>query len=208
MEPQFPRPLPGFDIPPLVPQSIPPRNIPPYWERKHFLSFLIDHFDWKLGAEIGVADGGTSAHLLSKHPELHMIGVDARRVFFDHAGPDDFISWDHDALRQLAEFNLAPFKDRWAMFETLSVEAAERVPDASLDFVFIDADHSEGACRADIIAWLPKVRARGWLLGHDINWKGVRAAVDDLYPGYHIGPDVVWFRPVHPVVNWWWWLYV
>jgi predicted O-methyltransferase YrrM len=190
-------------IPPLVPQTISPAIVPSYWKRFHFLSFLVQRNDWRAGAEIGLAAGQTSRYLLAHNPDLHMIGVDSRMAFPGHAGPDDFEQWDHAWLNDATMQALAPYADRFVMFTKLSVDAAEGVPDASLDFVFIDADHSEAACRADIIAWLPKIRADGWITGHDISWPSVARAVDDMIPGYQIGPDVVWFRPVHPWSNWW-----
>lgn len=48
-----------------------------------------------------------------------------------------------------------------------STAAAETFDNRSLDFVFIDADHSYEAVKADIAAWRPKVRPGGILCGHD-----------------------------------------
>ena len=62
-----------------------------------------------------------------------------------------------------------------------SVEAAPELEDGSLDFVFIDANHSYDAVKNDIIAWAPKVRSGGVLCGHDYNsFPGVQKAVDDF----------------------------
>ena len=195
-----------YRIPDLVPQSVSAIIVPPFWNRAQFLSFLVEHHGWTSGAEIGVAEGRTSAHLLACNPGLSMIAVDARQAWPD-TYPDSFEDWKHDELAALAEANLAPFKDRCAILTAPSVEAAKAVPDSSLDFVFIDADHSEAACRADILAWLPKLKPEAWITGHDISWPTVRKAVDDLIPAYQIGPDVVWFRPVHPFSNWARWLF-
>jgi predicted O-methyltransferase YrrM len=196
-----------MQIPEWVAPTLNPAFVPPYWTRGQFLSLLVAKHDWQRGAEIGLSNGETSAYLLQHHPRLHMIGVDARRAFPGHAGPDDFTEWDHAALRVQADKALAPYGERFRMIEKLSVDAAEEVADSSLDFVFIDADHSEAACRADILAWLPKIKPGGWITGHDISWPSVRAAVDDMIPRYQIGPDVTWFRPVHPASNWWRWLH-
>ena len=40
-------------------------------------------------------------------------------------------------------------------------------PDGSVDFCFIDADHTPKGVRRDMTAWWPKVRAGGLLGGHD-----------------------------------------
>jgi cephalosporin hydroxylase len=53
-----------------------------------------------------------------------------------------------------------------------SVAAATLFANGSLDFVFIDADHTCEAVRADIAAWRPKVKAGGILAGHDWNTYG------------------------------------
>ncbi len=85
------------------------------------------------------------------------------------------------------------FPGRAIVIKAKSVDAAAEVPDASLDFVFIDADHVEESVRADILAWRPKIRSGGVLAGHDINnCSGVRAAVDSLCPGWQAYKQEVW----------------
>jgi len=49
-----------------------------------------------------------------------------------------------------------------------------------VDAIFIDADHSEAAVRADIMAWFPIVKPGGILAGHDYDEEGVRNAVDSI----------------------------
>ena len=58
-----------------------------------------------------------------------------------------------------------------------SAQAANRYADGSLDFVFIDADHTADAVSRDLAAWWPKVRPGGFLGGHDIDESGVNLAV-------------------------------
>lgn len=66
-----------------------------------------------------------------------------------------------------------------------SQRAARLFGNATLEGVFLDASHDEAAVRADIVAWLPKVRPGGWLGGHDYDpvWPGVIAAVDGVFGG-------------------------
>lgn len=48
-----------------------------------------------------------------------------------------------------------------------SVDVASRFPDKSVDFIYLDADHSEESVYRDLVAWYPKLRSGGLLSGHD-----------------------------------------
>lgn len=82
-----------------------------------------------------------------------------------------------------------------------SVEAAHQINDGSMDFVFLDADHSYEGVRDDIAAWLPKVRKGGWIGGHDYandmpeyDFSGVKRAVDEAFPeGVELDDNFTWF---------------
>jgi len=65
-----------------------------------------------------------------------------------------------------------------------SAVAASRFSNRSLDFVFIDANHTYEHVVADIKAWKPKIKPGGMLAGHDYGEPcGVKQAVDELiYP--------------------------
>lgn len=58
-----------------------------------------------------------------------------------------------------------------------SAEAAGLHADGTVDFCFIDADHTEPGVRRDILAWLPKIKPGGILAGHDIDCLAVYTAV-------------------------------
>ena len=61
-----------------------------------------------------------------------------------------------------------------------SVSAASEFPDNHFDLIFIDADHSEEAVRADVSAWLPKLKDTGHMIGHDSAW--CFAATSKMFP--------------------------
>ena len=67
-----------------------------------------------------------------------------------------------------------------------SLAASRLVGDASIDWVHLDARHDYASVKADIQAWLPKVKRGGWLSGDDydeVKWPEVVKAVNDLLPG-------------------------
>jgi len=76
-----------------------------------------------------------------------------------------------------------------------SLTVVRAVEDHSLDLVFIDADHHYEAVKADIEAWEPKIKPKGWIGGHDYseNDPGVIAAVDERYGHPHALQGWCWF---------------
>lgn len=67
-----------------------------------------------------------------------------------------------------------------------SVSASRLFSDGSLEWVHLDARHDYASVKADIEAWLPKVKAGGWLSGDDYDeqkWPEVVKAVNELLPG-------------------------
>ena len=73
-----------------------------------------------------------------------------------------------------------------------SIDAASLYKDLSLDFVFIDGDHTYAGVRADIAAWLPKIKNGGIIAGHDYDNNSHRStvlAVDTALPLSQINRD-------------------
>jgi hypothetical protein len=137
-------------------------------------------------------------YLLMKCPRLTMIGVDLWEPQPGNTGPENYTNWPHRRYEQVVREEAKRFGDRAIILKTTTHEASLVVPDESLDFAYIDADHAEAAVRRDIHDWWPKVKPTGWIAGHDINWPGVRKAVEELVPGYILGPNDVWARAKMP----------
>lgn len=140
--------------------------------RNKFLGILngsIDGFKM-VGAEVGVWKGHTSAMLLRELPTLTLYCVDPWEIGGDHVSmptttPEMFAKSKNEFLLSTDEF-----ADRRVILPMTSIEASKRVPDGSLDFVFIDGDHTYESAKRDIELWYPKVRPGGLVSGHDYFW--------------------------------------
>lgn len=165
--------------------------------RWHVIGDLVSRFRLRVGAEIGTAEGRFADALLASCPHLCLWAVD------DFA--PGYVTWRgagyewtaQDQARNRAAFDAVALrhKPRLTLLEKRSLEAAAWLEPASLDFVFIDADHSYQAVRDDIAAWRTRLKPGGWLCGHDYDprkFPGVVAAVDDAFPNAQKGMDFVW----------------
>jgi hypothetical protein len=96
----------------------------------------------------------------------------------------------NNSLYQHFVENMKPVEGYYNPVIAPSVEAAKLYPNASLDFVFLDAAHDYDNFRSDVIAWLPKVKPGGWIGGHDYTWnEGIRRACNEMLPGHYHDPS-------------------
>lgn len=123
------------------------------------------------GAEIGVWKGAYSALFCEQVPQMHLLCVDPWESYpawldtkntLPVAQATAFMARAYEEARQ----RLKPFR-HCTIDRAFSLDAATRVPDRSLDFVYIDANHVADAVRDDLEAWIPKVRPGGIIAGHD-----------------------------------------
>jgi hypothetical protein len=133
-----------------------------------------------VGAEIGVKRGELSRVLLTVRPDLTLYMVDLwrhnpspeYRATRDNSARMARWRWPRLYLRVVNRF--AAYGSRAVMLRADSVEAAARIADASLDFVFIDDDHSFSGCSRSLAAWFPKVKPGGLFSGHDYQHLGLQ----------------------------------
>jgi len=162
------------------PKAVPQVGLRYCW-RYEWLTSLVEGCGWTLGAELGLRKGTTFLYLLKHCTELTLIGVDCWAEGLGHA--------EVDLAERMVREGAKPYGERAVIIKDWTVPAALQIDDASLDFIFVDADHSYESVTADLLAWMPKVRKGGWIIGHDINWPSVKQAADELVPDYFIGPD-------------------
>lgn len=69
-----------------------------------------------------------------------------------------------------------------------SADAASKIPDNHLDFIYIDGKHSYQAIHQDLSLYYPKMKKGGILAGHDFtgDWLEVVRAVMDFAESYNL----------------------
>ena len=171
-------------------------------KRWHVLSKLIKRHGLRKCAEIGVKAGRNMGEICRACPETEWIAVDPWiPTEYYSRWPDKSHAINEKKFDQMA----ARAKNKIRKVKAFSVDAAQDVQDASLDLVFIDGDHSYEGVRADIDAWLPKVKKGGFITGHGYDntnkygdaFKGVDRAVHETFgDDFEVDSDHVWIARV------------
>lgn len=152
--------------------------------RFELLRDFINDRGWRVGAELGLMRGQTFDFLLTHCPKLEVLyGVDVFQHMPDAPGEQPYRDVDHGANLEAVSKIVEKHGRRARLHVCTTEQAAKLVPDGSLDFVFIDADHSYEGVKQDIESWSPKVKKGGWITGHDYApyWRGVVRAVDEAF---------------------------
>lgn len=158
---------------------------------------ILDRLPQKaLGVEVGVWLGASAMHMARL---IRDSGKDVRFYAVDHFqgnySEPNHLRWadelkragtslEEECRRRIGEAGL---DDYVTLMPVPSVQASLRFPDRSLDFVYLDGDHTEEGVQADLEAWAPKVRVGGILAGDDYagtrlgDFPGVRAAVNRFF---------------------------
>jgi Methyltransferase domain len=145
-----------------------------------------------VGCEVGVWKGELSAALLRylRPKRLHLVDPwlfmpDKPKAIY--GGREATSQADMDAIYEqvLARFEDELRRGRVVIHRETSVGAAPAVADGSLDWVYVDGDHTYDGVRADLEAWAPKLKPSGLLTGDDYGsfgwWEGgVQRAVDEF----------------------------
>lgn len=116
---------------------------------------------FKVGAEIGVEKGELTEALCRSG--LKMYAIDPWLAYEDLKVVVS--QQTHDTFYEEAKKRLAPYD--CTIIRKTSMEAVKDFEDGSLDFVYIDANHSFKYIAEDICEWSKKVKKGGVISGHD-----------------------------------------
>ncbi len=144
----------------------------------------VEHFDSGIFIELGCYTGGSTIYLaqqiLEAKKDIVIYAVDTWQNIFEiegepYEGSQFPVFWD----------NVKKYKCERVIYPVMldSRKASLAFNNNSVDFVFVDADHSYECAKADITNWLPKIKEQGWIGGHDYNQE-VEKAVHDVFQDY------------------------
>lgn len=171
---------------------------------------LLEDREHKVGAEIGVFEGDNSISLIENLPGLmtlccvdpfkmypefkkslykqgKVFKADYKEVakkFKSRIQALDVIFVDNWREPCQPALDYEPDKRLVQAWKHFSIDVAPLYPDEFFDFVFIDGNHAYEFIKADIEAWLPKVKIGGMLAGHDWIHKpkyGIIRAVKEIF---------------------------
>jgi len=162
-------------------------------------------------AEIGVEKGNNAVDILKNFPNIETI-----LLVDNYKGRMD--KYKKTSLEKINALNPGD-TIKWYYLD--SSEASKLVEDSSLDFVYIDDDHSEVGAYRSMTSWWKKLKNGGMLCGHDYmiggRAQGVIAAVEkfrvafdvpvSIHSEYHSKDDgrTSWSeRMVTPFLSDWW----
>lgn len=141
------------------------------------LAQLFNELELYKGAEIGVADARFSTYLCERMPLIELYCIDPWEPYKGNKRGGG-VGQQHEnyaiAKEQLKDYNAT-------LIRKMSIDAIRDFEDSSLDFVYIDGNHTFDYVMIDLILWSAKVKSGGIIAGHDyyhFRWAGVVEAID------------------------------
>jgi predicted O-methyltransferase YrrM len=154
--------------------------------------------DGAVFVEIGSWKGKSAAfmavEIIRSRKDIAFYTVDNFKGSLEHQDHDVIVNGTLEA-EFFANMSRVAGQGVFIHYKMDSLAAAARFEDRSCDMVYIDASHEYEDVKADILAWLPKVKFGGLLAGDDVvAYDGVRRAVEDALPWFDRDDNTWVFR--------------
>ena len=136
------------------------------------------------GIEIGTCRGESAYLILDECKNVfRLYCVDPFLGYDDWAG--ELTQETMDKFETIARKNLSKFGSRAEIVKKKSSEAVADFIDESVDFIFVDGDHSYDATYNDLCVYYSKLKVGGIFSGHDYHLAEVRRALTDFRAKYN-----------------------
>lgn len=151
---------------------------------------VLEELNFKVGAEVGVAQGHHAQTLCEAIPDLKLYAVDVWAKYKGYREYTDRIDkYFIEAKERLSPYNVE-------FVQAFSMDAVTRFADNSLDFVYLDGAHDFKNVAMDVCEWSKKVRPGGIVFGHDYKRSKGKYIVDvkDVIPAFCYAKGITpWF---------------
>lgn len=132
------------------------------------LGHIMEQKGFTQGAEVGVQRGVHARKILENWPSCKsftLIDLWAQQEnYIDKANVQQNTQ---DQIYNDAKQRLQKFEHKTKFYRMLSTEAAKKISNHSLDFVYVDARHDYCGVMEDMEAYWPTLRPGGLMAGHD-----------------------------------------
>lgn len=121
-----------------------------------------------IGVEIGVQNGDFSMYLLETglFKTLYSIDPYPAKIPGVYQHGEQYYCEDYNQTYETALINLSRFKES-ILIREYSAAASFQFKDETIDFIFIDGDHTYNGVTTDLMLWWPKIKPGGIISGHD-----------------------------------------
>lgn len=131
---------------------------------------LVKDLECRTLCEVGVWRGEFAELLLNKIPAIEKYTlIDPWRNLPSWNKPANKSDIEFEAIRAEAMGRVAPHSDKIIEVRDTTKNARSVIPDDSLDFTYIDGDHTLRGITIDLNAMLPKIKAGGFIGGDDFS---------------------------------------
>lgn len=123
--------------------------------------------------------------------------VDAHLVTIDTFDARAMTHKTHDSQEEVQSlFEEKGVSSYITVIKGFTVPAAEQYLTTEFNFIFIDADHSYEACKADFEAWSPLLKSGGEIAFHDSHYDGPGRVIDSIdWSKFNVGTITTVTKP-------------
>ena len=133
-------------------------------------------------AELGVFTAQFSNKLYSMLRPSKLVLVDLFNDRNSGSGDQDGNNFSHANL--ITVYEKIKHDTRFTVIRGDTSSIILSFPDQTFDMIYIDADHSYEGCKKDLNAALKKVKAGGWIMGHDYEINHAKARTNWVFGVY------------------------
>ena len=149
----------------------------------------------ELGCYKGKSTSFIGVEIHKRKRDINFFAVDSFQGATNSTDANEIKAYEGiSEIEESYTYNVSLIGNKIKTIVSLTDEAAQYFEDGSVDVVFVDGGHSYEVVKADILAWLPKMKKGGIMAGHDYNaWQGVNKAVTEIFGTPHKVENDCWF---------------